>query len=131
MPVKLGQASREAAVRLIRFQVTVVLVIAICFGVFAGQQAAWSAALGGGIYVVPNAIFALLAFAFAGARQAKNVVLSFYLGEALKLVLTIAFFAIVLSSMDGDLLALFVTFALAIVSQWFAPLFFKPKERDE
>ncbi|WP_170272500.1 ATP synthase subunit I [Litorivicinus lipolyticus] len=42
----------------------------------------------GGIAVlIPNAVFAGLAFRHGGAGNARNIVRSFYLGEALKLVL--------------------------------------------
>ncbi len=68
-----------------------ILLLMVLAGVSAGV---WDTAtalnvLAGGLAVVmPNALFALLAFRHAGARQAQRIVRSFYLGEALKLLLT-------------------------------------------
>lgn len=57
-------------------------------GVFVGIDGARSGMAGGLAVIVPNAVFAALAFRHAGARQAQQIVRSFYLGEALKLILT-------------------------------------------
>ncbi len=46
-----------------------------------------STAQGGIAVLIPNVVFAALAFRHGGAGNARNIVRSFYLGEALKLVL--------------------------------------------
>lgn len=60
----------------------------VLLSVFVDMDTARSGMAGGLAVIVPNAVFAALAFRHAGARQAQRIVRSFYLGEALKLFLT-------------------------------------------
>lgn len=56
---------------------------------------AYSALLGGLIFIGPQHYFACWAFRFSGARAAKRVVYAFYWGEAGKFLLTVMLFAMV------------------------------------
>ena len=58
-----------------------------------GITTAYSVLLGGLICLLPNTYFAYRAFRFQGARAAKQIVQSFYAGEAGKLALTTILFA--------------------------------------
>ena len=51
-------------------------------------DSAISALFGGLAVILPTVVFTGLAFRHAGARNARSIVRSFYLGESLKLVLT-------------------------------------------
>jgi ATP synthase protein I len=124
MSDKLASKGRKAAYRLVAFQATLVLVVSLFCWVMWEAKTGLSALVGGSIYVVPNLIFSYLAFAFSGARQAKNVVMAFYLGEVVKLVLTIVLFTIAFLTFDANFASLFVSFALVMFSQLSAPLFF-------
>jgi len=61
---------------------------------FSGTVMAFSVLLGGLISALPNSYFALHAFRFQGARNAKKVVGSFIRGEFGKIVMTIVLFAL-------------------------------------
>ena len=115
------------AIRLIVFQVLLVAICAVIFLLTDGEHAARSAVLGGVIYVIPNYIFTRFAFRFMGARQIKDVATSFAVGEFLKLFLTVVFFIVVLGFIEVNYLPLYVTFAIAIGSQLFAPYFMNKK----
>ncbi|MEZ5526256.1 MAG: ATP synthase subunit I [Gammaproteobacteria bacterium] len=55
---------------------------------------AYSLLLGGMICTVPNAYFSFKAFRYRGARAAQKIVRAFYLGEAVKILLMGAGFAL-------------------------------------
>jgi len=82
-----------------------------------------SALLGGLICWVPNCWFAFRAFRHRGARAARQIVRSFYAGEAGKMALTVLFFAIVFINMRSvNALALFAGFAGVQMINWIVPL---------
>ncbi len=85
--------------------------------------AGYSALLGGLIFLLPNAYFAFKAFRFAGARAARQIISSFYQGEAGKLILSAVLFTTVFIWIQPlDVAALFLTFAIMLVINWLTPL---------
>ncbi|MCE0559341.1 ATP synthase subunit I [Motilimonas sp. 1_MG-2023] len=124
MSGKLVDQSRQAALKHVGFQALLVLAVTLICGLASGLHAGLSALVGGAIYIVPNLVFVWLAFAYAGARQSKSVVMSLYLGEVVKLILTIVMLAIALAWMELDIFSLYLAFAVALVAQWSIPFFF-------
>ena len=59
-----------------------------------GWVSAYSLLTGGLISALPNAYFAIKAFRYRGARAAQKIVRELYTGEAVKLLLTGAGFAL-------------------------------------
>lgn len=79
------------------------------WGAFGGGNAAYSAILGAAVCVVPGALFALR-LARAKARQ-DGYVFAFFAGEGIKVLLSIALFAVVAVFHPGaDWLALLTTY---------------------
>ncbi len=74
--------------------------------------------VGGMIGVIPALVFAHKAFQYAGARQARQVVRAFYLGEALKLVLTLVFFILVFGLTTLNPKAVLSGYGVALVTHW-------------
>ncbi|MGX5915307.1 ATP synthase subunit I [Aliidiomarina sp. Khilg15.8] len=103
-------------------QFSVAAALVCLFWVFAGAPSALSAAAGGIIGLVPNSIFAVLAFRFGGARSALSVVNSFMAGEALKLMLSVVLLVVALNVLSGPLLPLFAVFALLHLLHLLAPI---------
>ncbi|MFL0797718.1 MAG: ATP synthase subunit I [Cellvibrionaceae bacterium] len=99
----------------VQFAVWCVLLIAL---VFRGETAVISGIFGGAIALVPSLLFARYAFRYMGASQAADVAKSFYLGEGIKLVVTILGFALVFKYMPHvDVAALFGIYGILIVVQ--------------
>jgi len=73
---------------------------------------------GGMIGVIPAWVFAKQAFRYAGARQARQVVRAFYLGEALKLTLTLLLFVLVFSFVNVSAGLLLSGYAIALIAHW-------------
>ncbi len=61
---------------------------------FAGTIMAYSVLLGGMISALPNSYFALHAFRYQGARNAKKIVRGFIRGEFGKIIITVVLFAL-------------------------------------
>ncbi len=90
-----------------------------------GLTPAYSVLLGGLICVVPNCYFAYRTFKFRGARAAREIVRSFYAGEAGKLALTALLFAAVFIGVKPlNPLALFAGFCLVQMIGWIVPLIY-------
>ncbi len=108
------------------------LIVAVCLAGFwllgKGGLAAQSALLGGGVHILPSWVFAQKMFRYAGAQQAQQIVKSFYLGEALKLLLTLLLFALVFIYIKIDPLAFFITFVVIQAVFWLAPVLMKTRD---
>ncbi|NKF51885.1 F0F1 ATP synthase subunit I [Shewanella sp. WXL01] len=121
----LAQRGRLSAYKLVGLQAVAAIVTSILFFVMWGALFGLSALAGGLIAVLPNFVFATLAFSHAGASASRKVVLSFFFGEAVKLLLTIALFALAFGVFNAEFLPLFFTYALSLVVPWTAPLYVK------
>lgn len=117
-----NQQGLNAVKRLLILQLGLTLAMIAVFAAFDGAKAASSALLGGLICVIPNICFGRMVFKHRGARAAKQIVSSFYKGEALKMVLTIILFALVFINYSVAPLAFFLTYIIVQLSHWFVPL---------
>ena len=80
--------------KIIASQFIAVGVIAAVGYTTLGWTSAYSLLLGGLICAVPNAYFTSKAFRYRGARAAQKIVRAFYVGEAVKILLMCAGFAL-------------------------------------
>ncbi|MES2917879.1 MAG: ATP synthase subunit I [Pseudomonadota bacterium] len=85
---------RSQALLLLKWQAVLAGVLTLA-ALIDSKGAALAAGLGAGIAIAGSLYFALQAFRHAGARQAPQVVHSFYKGEAGKFVITVLLFAAV------------------------------------
>ncbi len=114
---------RSPAIRLLLVQLCVLLSAALALNGLRGHVAGYSGVAGGLIALLPNAYFAHKAFRYRGARAAREIVRSFYAGEAGKLILTAALFTLAFAGVKPlDVPALFGAYLLTLMVSWFAPL---------
>lgn len=115
---------RLSAYKFVGFQMTVALIVSICFGLMIDELAAKSAFKGGLIAAVPNFFFALFAFWSLGRGSAEQARVAMMRGHSLKLGLTIVFFIVV---MQQEIAAgpLMTGFILTLLAQWSTAVFFK------
>lgn len=107
---------------LILGQLGAVLAISLVF-LLKDKVAAYSAFLGGLVFFLPNLYFIHKAFAYSGARAARQIVNSLYKGEAIKLLLTAVMFTVVFVTVKPlDILALFSAFFVLLMTNWLTPL---------
>nr|WP_239031284.1 ATP synthase subunit I [Pseudoalteromonas sp. MMG024] len=120
----LAKPLRTKALKFIYLQGVVALVSALVVWLVWGVLAGKSALMGGFVALLPNFVYTLYAFRFAGARQVQQVYSSIKRGAGLKYLLTILLFALVLKSSTVVLLPFFSVYVLVMIVSWFAPIFF-------
>lgn len=107
--------------RILRMQAAVLLAVFIGGLVGFGWQVAKSAGLGGVIAFLPSAYFALKVCRSQG-KTPQQIVRGFYLGEAVKLALTAAFFFLALHMPGVRFVPLMLGFIAVLSVFWFALL---------
>jgi ATP synthase protein I len=117
--LELPQARRLAG-SVVLGQVVVTAVAAIiCFAVW-GRIAGLSALVGGGISVIASAALALIGFSAPAGAAPETIARKFYVGEGLKLAITVALFVTVFLSMKVSFPALFGTYIATLFVYWIA-----------
>ncbi|WP_413113677.1 F0F1 ATP synthase subunit I [Thaumasiovibrio sp. DFM-14] len=124
MESTLVQPGRRMAKRLLLLQSGVVLATALLAALAVNVDWGTSALIGGGICIIANAAFAACAFLYGGARKAKLVMLSFFGGEVLKILLTVLLFALAYLYVGVEILPLILTYLLALGVNLLAPVLF-------
>ncbi|NOH81444.1 F0F1 ATP synthase subunit I [Vibrio sp. RE86] len=124
MVAALARPGRELAKRLLMIEIGAVTLVAAGMSIAVNTEWGVSALIGGSIFVIANAVFALCAFLFVGARAAKMVAVSFYTGEALKILITVALFSVAYVYMQVELVPLKLTYLLVLGINIFAPALF-------
>ena len=122
------QLSKRGIVRLWLVQLGTTLIFAALCALVSGANAASSALLGGMVCIVPNAYFARKLFKYQGARSAKQIVNSFYKGEAIKIILSVILFSAVFAWVKITPLAFFASYIMILMTHWFAPLIIVNKQ---
>lgn len=84
-------------------------------------KASASALLGGLVYIIPSAYFAFKLFKYQGARAARQIVNSFYKGEAAKIFLSMLLFTLVFALCRVNPLAFFTSYILLLMTHWISP----------
>ena len=104
---------RALPVRIVVGQVAATLVLALIWALWRDANAGWSALAGGAVCFVPAGWFAHR-LSRASANQ-DGYVFAFFVGEGIKVLLSIALFAVVAVTYRGaDWLALIVTYIVVL-----------------
>jgi ATP synthase protein I len=120
--------ARRLALRVVLGQALVSVIAALCALGLAGGRAAVSALLGGAIATVASLAMAGLVFG-GGAGSAARALAMFYIGEAVKLLIVVVLFVVVLSLVRVAPLAMFAAFAATFLVYWIALLSALPLSR--
>jgi ATP synthase protein I len=107
--------------KILAYQLIIIMITISGFALVGGLREAFSPALGGMAAFIPNVYFALRAFKGAG-QEAKKIVRSFYVGEAGKLLLTVALFVLIFQIPTIKILPLLVGYITALSVFWLALL---------
>jgi ATP synthase protein I len=101
-------------------QVAITVVAALlCFAVW-GRTAGLSALAGGGISVVASAALAVIGFGAPAGASAERIARMFYVGEAVKLGVTVTSFVVVFVTMKVTFAALFGAYIATLFVYWIA-----------
>ena len=122
---RLIKKGRKLALTQILFTIIVVVFVTIFIYIYWNFNYAKSAFVGGLVAVIPNIVFALKAFKYAGAQSSKKVIDSFFSGVKLKMVLTALLFALAFKFLVLLPVPFFVMFCVVMVVPLIAPIFLK------
>jgi ATP synthase protein I len=115
------QAERKAAFRVVFAQAAIALAVgalaAIGWGLAAGKSALW----GGGIGTAASALMAIAIFRYPEGAAAARIAWGFYLGQFLKVVLSIALLIAAFRAKGTVPLALLAGYGATLAGYWAAP----------
>ena len=117
--LELPQARRLAGSVVLGQVVVTVVAAIICFAVW-GRTPGLSAIVGGGISAVASAALALIGFGSRAGAPADQIARSFYVGEGVKLAVTVAAFIAVFVTLKVSFAALFGTYIATLFVYWIA-----------
>ena len=115
------QAERRAAFRVVVAQAVITLGVAAVAAVGWGAAAASSALLGGGIGIAAATFMVLAVFRYPEGANATRIAWGFYLGQFLKVALSVALLVMAFTSKGVVPLALLVAYAATFAGYWAAP----------
>ncbi len=121
---KTGRKYASLQIALMTFSV---LTCAAVTYLFWGLSHATSVLAGGAVAIIPNVVFAIKAFRYAGATASKKVIESFFSGVKLKLGLTALLFALVFKFLVIIPLPFFTSFCLVVAMPLVTPFLLKFK----
>ena len=127
MKNRLARPHRTQALKLVGSQAIFVLLMTIIIFLGWDIKTAKSGLIGGLTAVIPNLIFALYAFRFAGAQSAKMVTASFYRGQSLKFLTTLVLFIVAFKWMNVLIEPMMLAFILTLLTHWLAPFYFNQR----
>ena len=117
--LELPQARRLAGSVVLGQVVVTVLAAGVCFAVW-GRTPGLSALVGGGISVVASAVLAVIGFSAPAGAPADTIAKKFYMGEGMKLAVTVALFVTVFLTMKLSFGALFGAYIATLFVYWIA-----------
>ncbi len=113
---------KQQANAIVRVQCITVLLLAVFFALATGHRAALAALCGGLVYITPGYFYAARLFSDVSARAITRILLVFYLGEVLKLIVSVGLFIAMLTVFAFPLLPYFFGYLVAALSFCVAPL---------
>lgn len=119
----LGQQDKHEIQCVLQSQWVAAAIVIIVTLVLVGKVAAMSAVYGAVVSILPTRVFVGVLFQYQGARQAKRIVRSLYVGEGVKLLLTALLFGAVIHYLRPIWWAFFVSFIVVHLSLCIAPVF--------
>jgi len=124
MSQSLIKQGRQQAKKLLLIQMIIIILIA-GLGLFKEFKVAIALLSGGMAVFLSNLYFAYKVFAKSGAQANKQVVRAFYLGETVKIVISVSLLAIAFALLPGTEMFVLVGYILALLFQWLAPVIVK------
>lgn len=112
--------ARRLAISVVVGQAAVTVIAAVVCRLISGPGASISALVGGGIGTLASLAMVVLGFGRRAGSDARLIVRGFYLGEAVKLGLTVVLFVLVLRTMQVSVGPLFGTYVATFFVYWLA-----------
>lgn len=111
---------KQVTLTVVLIQIFFTLLIAAASFGFEGIRSACSALIGGGISTVVTLYFASKVFSVRIGSPATKITQAFYVGEVIKLVLTVVLLSIALRWLDVSPFPLLLTYMMTLMAYWLA-----------
>jgi len=118
VPESLAKPGRIVATKMLVTQSAAVIICTLLAWIFFSKSFALSALFGGLAALLPNIMFAVLAFRYAGASQIERVYQSMKTGSKIKLIFTVVIFLLIFRWSNVQAVPLLGTFVITTFSQW-------------
>ena len=115
-----AMGAKQVTRTILLIQLLVTLSGAVVSLAFSGAQAAYSALIGGGVSTLVTLYFASQVFSVRVGSPAAKIARAFYLGEVVKLLLTVVLLSIALLWLDVSPLPLLLAYMAALMAYWLA-----------
>lgn len=115
--------AREWTFKVVTVQLVVVVGLALLLAALLGARAGYSALAGSIISVVPSFYLAARMFRLSHGASAERLLRGIYVGEIMKMLLTVALFVIAFKLLDVDLIIVGAVYLVGMVVHWAALLF--------
>ena len=122
---KLTKVGRKFAFSQILFAIFIVVLTTLITYFIWGVAHAKSTFVGGTVVIIPNMVFALKAFRYAGAQSSKKVVESFFSGVKLKMALKALLLALSFKFIVLLPVPFFIMFSCVMMLPMITPHLFK------
>lgn len=125
---------KELVIQMVFWQVLLVLSLALVLAFFVGKWMSLSALMGGLAYLLPNFLFVIWVFEKTKARDAKQFMVRFGLGEVLRLFLSAIALILFIRQFALNVPLAFVGFGVAMLGFWLisvALIWLKETKRNE
>ncbi|MEM7027394.1 MAG: ATP synthase subunit I [Pseudomonadota bacterium] len=108
--------NRAAAYRMLIIEAVIVFIISLLFFMLANANLALSVMLGGIAFIVPNLLFVIFSLRSSSSGSSGSTLAWFYVGEAIKIVLTIIIFTVsILIITTLNIGIMFVTYGVILL----------------
>jgi ATP synthase protein I len=111
---------QRAAFRLALWQVVLTFFVALVAGLFGGLGAGVAAAMGGGIGIVSGLYQALRMFRVDAGRDPEGFMRGLYIGEAVKIALTVALMIVAIKVLQVAMLPFMLGYMAIYIVYWVA-----------
>lgn len=114
--------------KIVLVQCAIVLLLAIVFFLTSGYRAALAVVCGGLVNILPSYCYAARLFANVSPHAIVRIMCVFYIGEVLKLVISIVMFIVLLMMFRFPLLPYFLGYLVAALTFCIAPFWIMNKQ---
>ena len=115
-----AMGAKQVTRTILLIQLIVTLLGALVSLACSGVQSAYSALIGGGVSTLVTLYFASQVFSVRIGAPAAQIARAFYLGEVVKLLLTVVLLSIALLWLDVSPLSLLLAYMAALMAYWLA-----------
>ena len=116
------QSLKSQANNIVLAQSSIVLLMAAVFFLTSGHRAALAVIAGGLVNILPGYFYAARLFSNVSPHAIMRIMVIFYVGEVLKLIVSVGLFIILLSVFKFPLVPYFLGYLVAALAFCVAPL---------